>query len=190
MIEVDSMEKKETKEIAKKVLIALSGGAFLTLAMVAPGALIAAKPFVDEWKRYDQRRLRAVLKRMQGQKIIELRETAGGETIVRITKKGRERVLKYKFHDLHIPKPKKWDKIWRIVIFDIPNKKRQARDALREQFKQFGFYKIQKSVFAYPYECENEIEFIKAVFNIQPYVLIIRAKEIDKEELLKRHFDL
>ncbi|MGB9743250.1 MAG: CRISPR-associated endonuclease Cas2 [Minisyncoccales bacterium] len=181
---------KQTKEITKKVLLALAGGAFLTLAMVAPGVLIAAKPLVEEWKKYDQRRLRAALKRMRKQRIIEFKETKNGETIIKITKKGEEKVLKYKFQDLVIPKPKKWDKIWRIVIFDIPNKKKLAREVLREKLKELGFYKIQKSVFVYPYECENEIEFIKAIFNIQPYILLIRAKEIDNEEFLRRYFNL
>ena len=182
--------KKQTKEIAKKILLGLAGGAFLTLAMVAPRALIAAKPFIDEWKKYDQRRLRAALKRMEKQKIIEFRETKKGETIIKITKKGEERVLKYKFSNLVIPKPKKWDRIWRIVIFDIPNRKTLARNALREKLREFGFYKIQKSVFVYPYECENEIEFIKAIFDIQAYVIMIRAKEIDNEKFLRRYFSL
>ena len=183
------VQQKQTKEITKKVLLALAGGAFLTLAMIAPGALIAAKPFI-EWKKYDQRRLRATLKRMQKQKLIELKETPNGETMVRITKKGEEKILKYKFQDLMIPKPKKWDGIWRIVIFDIPNKRKMAREALREKLRELGFYKLQKSVFVYPYECENEIEFIKAIFNIQPHVLLIRAKEIDNEEFLRQYFNL
>ena len=186
----NKITKKQTREIAKKILLGLAGGAFLTLAMVAPGALIAAKPFIDEWKKYDRRRLRAALKRMEKQKIIEFRETKKGETIIKITKKGEERVLKYKFHNLVISKPKKWDRIWRIVIFDIPNRKTLARNALREKLREFGFYKIQKSVFIYPYECENEIEFIKAIFDIQAYVIMIRAKEIDNEEFLRRYFNL
>jgi CRISPR-associated endonuclease Cas2 len=189
-LESNKIIQKQTREIAKKILLGLAGGAFLTLAMVAPGALIAAKPFIDEWKKYDRRRLRAALKRMEKQKIIEFRETKKGETIIKITKKGEERVLKYKFHNLVISKPKKWDRIWRIVIFDIPNRKTLARNALREKLREFGFYKIQKSVFIYPYECENEIEFIKAIFDIQAYVIMIRAKEIDNEEFLRRYFNL
>jgi CRISPR-associated endonuclease Cas2 len=181
--------EKQTKEITKKILLALAGGTFLTLAMVAPGIVYAAKPFI-QWKQYDQRRLRSTLKRLKKQKLIEWKETEKGETIIKITKRGEEKVLKYKFQDLVISKPKKWDRIWRIVIFDIPNKKKRAREALREKLREFGFYRLQKSVFVYPYECENEIEFIKAIFDIQPYILLIRAKEIDREEFLLHYFNL
>ena len=183
------MDKKETKDITKKILLALAIGSFLTLAMVAPGIVIAAKPFL-EWQKYDKRRFRAALKRMRRQRLIELKELPNGETAVKITKEGEQKVLKYKFHDIQIPKPKKWDKIWRIVIFDIPNTKRRSREALREKLRELGFCKIQKSVFVHPYECENEIEFIKAIFNIQSFVLIIKAQKIDREEILKQHFDL
>jgi len=180
------LNHKETKEITKRALLALAGGAFLTLAMIAPGITLAAKPFIN----FDQRRLRATIKRLKRQKLINFKETKNGETVIKITKDGEEKVLKYKFNNLIIPKPKKWDCLWRIVIFDIPNKKNMARAALREKLRDFGFYKLQKSVFVYPYECENEIEFIKAIFNIQPYVLLIRAKEIDNEKFLKQHFKL
>ena len=184
-----TIQPEETKEITKKVLLVLAGGAFLTLAMIAPGVLIAAKPFI-EWKKYNQRRLRSTIKRLEKQKILEFKEMANGETHIKITKRGEERVLKYKFQNLKIPKSTKWDKVWRIVIFDIPNKKKIAREALRQKLNEFGFYKIQKSVFVYPYECENEIEFIKAIFEIQPYVLLIQAKKIDNEEFLCNFFKL
>lgn len=183
------MDKKETKEIAKKVLLALATGALITTAMIAPGVILAAKPFLDR-KKYDQRRLRAAFKRMVKQKIIELKENEKGETVVKITKKGEVRVLKYKLRDLMIPKPRKWDGLWRIVIFDIPNKKRLARDVLREKLTELGFHKIQKSVFVYPYECEKEIEFIKAIYDVQRHVSLIRAKDIDNEDSLQYHFKL
>lgn len=183
------MSKEKTKEITKKVLTALASGALLTLTLTAPGVIYAIKPFI-QWKQYDQRRLKSTLKRLRKQKLIEWRENEKGETIIKITKRGEEKVLKYRFDNLKIPKPKKWDGIWRIVIFDIPNKKKRAREALREKLREFGFYCLQKSVFVYPYECENEIEFIKAIFNIQPNVLLIRAKEIDREEFLLHHFNL
>ena len=183
------MAQKETKGINKKILLALAAGAVISMAMVAPGVVLVAKPFLD-WQRYDKRRIREALKKMKRRRIIEFRENKNGETIIKITKKGKERVLKYKLQDLTIPKPNKWDGLWRIVIFDIPNKKKLARDTLRNKLQNLGFYKIQKSVFVYPYECEDEIEFIKAIFNIQQYVLLIRAKEIDNEELLHHHFNL
>ena len=53
---------------------------------------------------------------------------------------------------------------WRIVIFDIPEKFKKAREALRMKLKELGFLELQKSVFIFPYECEDEINFIVEVF--------------------------
>lgn len=190
MIQKDNQkEQGETREIGKKILLALVAGVVITTLIAAPGLALAAKPFINQ-KKYDRRRFRETLKRMTKQRVIEMKENEKGETVVKITKKGEKRVLKYKIDDLTIQRPKKWDGLWRVVIFDIPNKKRLARDVLRDKLKNLGFYKIQKSVFVHPYECEKEIEFIKAIFNIQRHVLLIRAKDIDTEDFLRYHFGL
>lgn len=183
------INQKTTQEISKKILLALATGALITTAMVAPGAVLIAKPFLD-WQNYDRRRMRGEFKRMARQRVIEIKKDKDGEMVVKITKKGEERLLKYKFQDLRISIPKKWDGTWRIIIFDIPNEKNRARDILRKKILDLGFYKIQKSVFVCPYECENEIEFLKAILNIQQYVLIIKAKELDNEMILRQHFHL
>src|SRR3989344_4593151 len=59
-----------------------------------------------------------------------------------------------------IKKPARWDKLWRLVIFDIPEEERTGRMALAAKLKELGFYPLQKSVFIHPYECKDEIDFI------------------------------
>ena len=85
---------------------------------------------------------------------------------------------------------KKWDTYWRIVVFDIPEKHKKAREALRHKLKELGFYKFQKSIFVIPYECKDEIDFIIEIFQIRPYVRYIVAKTLDNEIHLKKIFDL
>ena len=84
-----------------------------------------------------------------------------------LTKDGEKKALRFKLDDMKIKKPKKWDKQWRIVIFDIPEKFKTAREALRGKLKNIGFVELQKSVFAHPFECEDEINFIVEVFQIR-----------------------
>lgn len=36
-----------------------------------------------------------------------------------------------------------------------------VREAFREALKRLGFQKVQKSVFVYPFECYQEIAFLK-----------------------------
>ena len=98
--------------------------------------------------------------------------------------------MKFKLDDIKIKKPKKWDKQWRIVIFDIPNKFKKAREAIRKKLKELGFIKLQESVFVFPYECENEINFIVEVFQIRPFIRFIRANSVSNEEQLMINFGL
>jgi len=53
-----------------------------------------------------------------------------------------------------------------------------------------GFYPLQKSVFVFPYECENELEFITEFYNIRRYVRYIIAEKIDNEFHLKKIFNI
>ena len=91
---------------------------------------------------------------------------------------------------MEIKKPAKWDGEWRIVIFDIPERFKKAREALRLKLKELGFRELQKSVFIFPYECEDEINFIVEVFLIRPFVRFIRVKSFTNEEQLKIKFNL
>ena len=107
-----------------------------------------------------------------------------------LSQKGKKRALTYQIDEIKIPKMKKWDGNWRIVLFDIPEKFKKSRDALSLTLKKMGFYKFQKSVFIHPFDCKYEIDFVVEFFSIQSYVRFIIAHHIDNELHLKRHFRL
>lgn len=79
-------------------------------------------------------------------------------------------------------KPSEWDKKWRVVIFDVPEKFRSARDSLRFKLQTFGFAKIQKSVYVYPFTCTDEISALTNRLEIGKYVTIMIAEIIQGEE--------
>ena len=56
---------------------------------------------------------------------------------------------------------KKWDKKWRMVIFDIPEAKRPARDQIRRLLKDLGFLKLQISVWVHPLPCLEQFRIIR-----------------------------
>jgi len=91
---------------------------------------------------------------------------------------------------MEIKNPKKWDGIWRIVIFDIQENEKTARNALRLKLKELGFYQLQKSVFIHPYPCLNEIQFIEEIFKVGSYINFIEAQKIEGDEWLKQKFNL
>ena len=48
------------------------------------------------------------------------------------TPDGEKLLREWQMSDYKIKKPRKWDKKWRVIIFDIPERKRVARDKVRE----------------------------------------------------------
>lgn len=84
----------------------------------------------------------------------------------------------------------KWDKRWRIVFFDVPEKKRYYRDQLRLILKTVGFKEFQKSTWIYPYPVPRFIKDMLFEENIKPYTRFITTYDIEYDEDLKRMFDL
>ncbi len=57
----------------------------------------------------------------------------------------------------------KWDRKWRIVIFDIEEVSRPIRERLRYKLREVGFGLLQKSVFISPHDIAKDFtEFIEA----------------------------
>ena len=85
---------------------------------------------------------------------------------------------------------KKWDGKWRFVMFDIPDKRRKASNALREKIKEMDFLQFQKSIWIHPYIINDEIEFIADIFNIRQYIKIGEMINLDNDKQLKSKFKL
>lgn len=190
------MEKKKKfskGELAKKILLAAGIAAGFSASLVMPGLPIGLKAIIDvleEGKRKPTRKqLRHTLKNLEKKKIISLKEV-DGEVLVTFKEKGKELLLRYKIDELKIKKPKKWDGKWRIVAFDIPEKKKLAREVLRHKLKDLGFCPLQRSVFVFPYECQREIELVKRVYEVGPFLRFIVADSIDNQEKLIKKFNL
>jgi len=109
----------------------------------------------------------------------------------RLTEKGFKKLTSYKYKKSFLTANEKWDGLWRLVIFDIPEGKKLAREALRWKLKQFNFFPLQKSVFVFPFKCEKEIRSLADFFKVGEYVEIILAKSLgSKEKELKNLFGL
>ncbi len=86
----------------------------------------------------------------------------------------------------------RWDRKWRIVIFDIPEKMRRERAALRSFLRRNGFVRLQNSVFVAPFANMDALDFIRREYKIEKYVNFIIG-ETDRREndsLLRKKFGL
>ncbi len=95
-----------------------------------------------------------------------------------------------KVWSLSIPKPKKWDGKWRMVLFDIPAKKEKQRHIFRLRLKELGLVLYQHSVWVYPYPLEKEVRAISDFYAISDDVLFATAESLNGEQRLKQEFKL
>ncbi len=170
------------------------GGGVLVLSLVAPmgGALLVRNLIRVYFRRrsFEKKRFLNDLKSLRERSLVEYHESRDGTVRITFTKAGKEKMLEYRVDEMKLKRPEKWDKKWRLVMFDIPSDHKEARDALRRKLKRLEFYPMQKSVYLTPYPCEDEIEFLAALFDVRRYILVLYASGFESEEKLKRHFDL
>lgn len=175
------------KELTKTILILAGVTCLVSTMAVAPGLGYALKPLLKYAKVYPSEIDRTV-NRLKRQKLILVSED-GDKIRMELTENGRRKVLAYKLEEMCL-KRGRWDGWWRVVIFDIPEKKRAARNVLRSKMQELGFYMLQKSVLVTPWECKEEIDFIKHLYGVGDHVTLIRAKTFDEEDLVRNYFEL
>lgn len=112
-----------------------------------------------------------------------------GLITLKLTEKGKLRVLKYKLANIK-NKKQQWDGEWRMVAFDVPEKLRRGRDALRHTLRKVGFQELQKSIFVTPHDCLEEIEALIKFFDLGKYVRFGILNFIDNEDSFKKRFKL
>ncbi|OGZ78295.1 MAG: hypothetical protein A2528_02760 [Candidatus Staskawiczbacteria bacterium RIFOXYD2_FULL_37_9] len=177
------------QSIKEKIMLLLSAGVALGFVYSPHQYRRVLHVTGKEWRRINKEELRKEIKSCYRSKLIKEKENADGTMTYVLTEKGKMRVLTYDFYKMKIEQ-KVWDGKWRAVIFDIPEKFRWGRDALRKKLKELGFCEFQKSVFVFPYDCKDEIDFIIEFFNIRKYVRYGVFDYVDNAVHLKEFFNL
>lgn len=178
--------------ISRVILGAVGFAGVMTIVALAPNSVQMLALFGLNRKKVKTRSVYAALKRMERNRLIQIKEEAD-QTRITITENGKKRLLSFNFREMQIQKPKKWDGRWRMVGFDIPEKRKAAREALRRKMKDLGFVTLQKSFFVYPFDCKKEIEFIGEIFKVGKHIIFIEASSINSkhhENYLKEQFGL
>lgn len=176
--------------VMQKVILLLEGGLTLGMTTRPDKYFQIIKGISKEWQEINKRTLKDAIRTLYASKLVGYKSNEDGTVSLTLTDAGKKKILQYDPNSIKIKKPMRWDGFWRVVIFDIPEYKKKARDALANRLKYLGFYPIQKSVFIYPYECKDEIDFITEIFDLRPHVRFILAKEIDVDLDLKSRFKL
>ena len=101
-----------------------------------------------------------------------------------------EMLNKIKLANHKVKIPRRWDKKWRILIFDIKETRRGLRNKVRSTLISIGFIGLQKSVWVYPYDCEDLINLIKSDFKVGKDILYMIVDRVENDKKIREHFGL
>ena len=164
-------------------------GVVVFIASTAPNAaqLLRFFPGYKKGARFNFR-IKSVLSRLATKGLVVFVEK-GGKRYARITEDGKH-MLNLETARMQVVKKKRWDRRWRLVIFDIPERHRSVRIRLRKFMASCGFERLQDSVWAYPYDCEDLIALVKAEFRIGADALYLIVEQMEHDKHLREHFHL
>ena len=180
-----------TSKVGKDLLKYLALGGILTLAMLSPiGGPRIAKTFLKQLK-YKIHQLRNSAYYLKKRGLVEFVSENNCGITIRITSNGKKYLKTFDIDNMILACPSVWDKKWRLVIFDIPEKNKKAREALRRKLKDLDFLWLQDSVWVTPYPCDDEIRFLREIFNISFNVDVFEISDLKHHEIrLKKYFKL
>ena len=106
-----------------------------------------------------------------------------------LTEKGRKAIEHIEFGEYKIPEPAFWDGKWRVLIFDISERRRRVRNQLRRLLQGKGFFRLQDSVWVHPYPCDEFVSLVRAhlksgVGEMRSFV----AEALESDKSLREHF--
>lgn len=190
-----------TNPTTREVLKLLGIGAIVTASVLMPGLPMAIKPVISlykkkekadqekYWNRFNYSRLNQLLRRLYEQKTIDIFEE-NGASVVKLTEKGKTKLIKINLEEITIQRSPKWDGKWRLIIYDVKKDKRVLGEIFRRILKKLQFLKLQRSVYLTPFPCKDEIEFLRQYHNLGKEVLYIEVGKIENEGAYKGFFGI
>ena len=134
--------------------------------------------------------LRTISKYIVDKKYVIIERAANGASTIAVSEAGKTVLDRAALMSLRPKAQKKWDKMWRLVMFDIPTHSKASRDKFAGTLKVLGFVRYQKSVFICPHPCEEELEALAEYLGVSDYVDIVLATKINREEEYRKEFKL
>lgn len=189
VLEQESKKRAKRIRLGNILLGTLMAAGGLGVAILAPNLLRLLKDADPGWaaKRDPQRRIRESVYRLKRKGLVEFRIEQGKKRL-RLTAKGERMIHSVWSGHFHLQTPRRWDGKWRLIIFDIPEKRRGTRDKIRALVSRLGFFRLQDSVWVYPYDCEELVALLKTDLKIGRAVLYVIADAIEFDTPLRTHF--
>jgi phenylacetic acid degradation operon negative regulatory protein len=87
----------------------------------------------------------------------------------------------------------RWDGTWSVVVYFIPEEKREARDTLRQELSWIGYGPLSTATWVSPHDLSQEVERVAKKLKIEEYMQVFQAKHLgfnDPKTIISRCWDL
>ncbi|HCM52264.1 TPA: hypothetical protein DIS56_04035 [Candidatus Saccharibacteria bacterium] len=130
-----------------------------------------------------------ILAELRRQKLIVLVRGNSGFDFT-LTPAGAHRLQRALIEELAIATPRKWDKKWRLVAFDVPVKFSKQRQYFTAHLRKLGLHMLQRSLWVHPFPCFDEVETLAGHYNLLRYCALSEVSKSDNltARRLTRHF--
>lgn len=166
----------------------------LTVGLVAPkvlGLFEYLNPISRRnTMRFNQRITQALL-RLERNGLIHI-TGEGRKREIHLTQQGEEKIDALYAGAYVIPLPVRWDGRWRIVMFDVPEKRKKVRDTLRMLLRGAGFIHFQDSAWIQPYPCDELVTLLRSHLGSgKGEIRYLAVSFVDESDYaFRKHFDL
>ena len=182
--------KKPKLEITKDILTWVAIGGLIVIAATSPYFGTNLIKAFQRKKRYEKKEVYDTFSRLRRNGYLKV-EKHNHQIYISLTEEGKKKAGRFQVNNLQIKKPKRWDGLWRIIIFDIIQPQRIKREALRGFLRRLELYPLQKSVWIHPYDCAHEVKLIRDFFGLSENELrMIIAKDIGNDREIRKHFGI
>jgi CRISPR/Cas system-associated endoribonuclease Cas2 len=190
VLEKEAKKSRRLQAFQRGLLAAVVVGGVILVAASIPNAarLLRYMPGYKKGARFNHQ-AKTALGRLVAKGLITFEERKG-KRYARVTEAGEQMLEIESLRKENAKKPKRWDGQWRVVLFDIPERRRGVRNRLRLFMQEYGFVRLQDSVWIYPYDCEDLIALAKANFRIGFDVLYMIVERLERDAQLRIHFGL
>jgi hypothetical protein len=146
---------------------------------------------IDKFLNYDQPlfRINQTVRDLRARKPIKMVRSPNGWRYA-LTECGKNELIKYEVRQARVRKQKRWDKKWRVVIFDIREIHRQKRNELRKLLAALGFKLLNKSVWIFPYPCDDIVELAKTAYGVRHNTTYLVCNRFNGDEWLAFDFNI
>jgi DNA-binding transcriptional regulator PaaX len=180
-----------TTKIVDEIIRFGSFGVFVSAGLLLPNLVQALdKPLHKLFAKMDERERAREIRRAVY--YMKSRGYLAGdyEHGLQLTDKARRRLDRIRLSDVTIKPQDNWDKSWRIVIYDIPEKHAFARQNLTRQLRVIGCFQLQRSTWITPFPCREEISALCSQYHIDKYVTFFESHWLDNASGLLKRFQI